>query len=199
MNPKADKRNPLVDAYLGRSNKWREELEQLRTILLDCPLTEELKWGKPCYTFEGSNVVILMPLKECCALLFAKGALLNDAHGILIQPTANTQAARQVRFTNAREIAGMATVVKAYIREAVEAEKAGLEVSYKDISEFAVPEELQSQLDEDAALKTAFRALTPGRQRGYLLYFSAAKQSRTRASRVEKCREQILAGKGLRD
>lgn len=174
-------------------------MEKLRMILLHSPLTEELKWGKPCYTFQESNVVIIMPLKESCALLFAKGALLKDARGLLIRPTENTQAARQMRFTNLREIVALETVLKDYLREAIEVEKAGLEVSYKKISEFTVPEELQSKLDEIPAFKTAFDALTPGRQRGYFLHFSAPKQSKTRESRVEKCMPQILNGKGLND
>jgi uncharacterized protein YdeI (YjbR/CyaY-like superfamily) len=191
--------NPKVDLYLSKAKKWRKELETLRMIILDCQLTEELKWGKPCYTFEKSNVVILLPLKEYCALLFCKGALLNDANGILIKPGENTQAARQIRFTKVREIVEMQTILKAYIRKAIAVEKAGLEVSYKKITEFVIPEELQKKLDEIPALKTAFAALTPGRQRGYILYFSAPKQSRTRESRVEKCRQQILNGKGLND
>jgi uncharacterized protein YdeI (YjbR/CyaY-like superfamily) len=191
--------NPKVDLYLSKAKKWRKELETLRTIILDCQLTEELKWGKPCYTFEKSNVVILLPLKEYCALLFCKGALLNDAKGILIKPGENTQAARQIRFTKVREIVEMETILKAYLRQAIAVEKAGLEVSYKKITEFVIPEELQKKLDEIPALKTAFAALTPGRQRGYILYFSAPKQSRTRESRVEKYRQQILNGKGLND
>ena len=199
MNTKEAKRNPKVDAYFGGAEKWREELAKLRTILLGRPLTEELKWGKPCYTFQESNVVIIMPLKESCALLFAKGALLKDAHGILIQPTENTQAARQMRFTSVREIVATEPVLKTYLDEAIAVEEAGLEVRYKKISEFAVPEELQNKLDASPALKTAFEALTPGRQRGYLLHFSAPKQSSTRGARVEKCRQRILDGKGLND
>ena len=191
--------NPEVDGYLARAEKWQAELAQLRSIILDGGLTEELKWGKPCYTFQGSNVVILLPLKECCALLFARGALLNDPAGILIQPTANTQAARQMRFTNVREIVELESTVKGYLHEAIEVQRSGLEVNYKKISEFAIPEEFQNKLDEIPALKTAYAALTPGRQRGYLLYFSAPKQSKTRESRVEKCRQQILSGKGLND
>jgi uncharacterized protein YdeI (YjbR/CyaY-like superfamily) len=191
--------NPKVDVYLRNAKKWRKELEKLRMIILDCQLTEELKWGKPCYTFEKSNVVILLPLKEYCALLFCKGALLNDAHGILIKPGENTQAARQIRFTNVREIVEMETILKAYIHQAIEVEKAGLEVNYKKITEFVIPEEFQNKLDEIPALKTAFAALTPGRQRGYILYFSAPKQSKTRESRVEKCKQQIPNGKGLND
>jgi uncharacterized protein YdeI (YjbR/CyaY-like superfamily) len=191
--------NSKVDVYLRNAKKWRKELEKLRTIILDCQLTEELKWGKPCYTFRKSNIVIILPLKEYCALLFCKGALLNDVKGILIKPGENTQAARQIRFTNLREIVEMETILKAYIHQAIEVEKAGLEVNYKKTTEFVIPEELQRKLDEITALKTAFAALTPGRQRGYLLYFSAAKQSKTRESRVEKCMPQILNGKGLND
>jgi uncharacterized protein YdeI (YjbR/CyaY-like superfamily) len=184
---------------LSNAKKWRKELELLRRIILDCQLTEELKWDKPCYTFQKSNIVILLPLKEHCVLLFCKGALLDDAKNILTKPTENTQAARQVRFTNAREIAGMETILKAYIHKAIEAEKAGLKVTYKKTTEFPVPEEFQKKLNEIPALKTAFKALTPGRQRGYLLYFSAPKQSKTRESRVEKCMPQILKGIGLHD
>jgi uncharacterized protein YdeI (YjbR/CyaY-like superfamily) len=191
--------NPKVDLYIRKAKKWREELEKLRMIMLDCRLIEELKWGKPCYTFQKSNIVIILPLKEHCALLFCKGALLNDANGILIKPGENTQAARQIRFTNVREIVEMETILKAYIDEAMEVEKAGLEVNYKKITELILPEELQTKLEETPALKTAFAALTPGRQRGYILYFSAAKQSKTRELRIEKCRQRILNGKGLND
>jgi uncharacterized protein YdeI (YjbR/CyaY-like superfamily) len=191
--------NPKVDGYLKRSKEWQEELEKLRLIILDCELTEELKWGKPCYTFQKSNLVVLLPLKEHCALLFCKGALLNDPNGILIRPTENTQAARQIRLTHVREIVEMETILKAYISQAIEVEKAGLKVNFKKITEFIIPEELQNKLDEIPALKTAFHALTPGRQRAYILYFSAAKQSKTRESRVEKCMPQILKGKGLDD
>lgn len=192
-------KNPQVDVYLRNAEKWRKEMEELRRILLSCQLTEELKWGKPCYTFQASNIVIMLPLKERCALLFCKGALLKDTHGILIKPGENTQAARQMRFTSAREIGGMATILKTYIHQAIEAEKAGLEVIYKKTTDFIIPEEFQTRLDQMPALKTAFSALTPGRQRGYILYFSAPKQSKTRESRVEKCRQQILDGKGLND
>ena len=191
--------SPEVDSYLRKAAKWREEVATLRRILLDCQLTEELKWGKPCYTFQKSNVVIILPLKESCALLFAKGALLQDSAGLLIQPTENTQAARQMRFGSVRQIVEMEKTVKAYVHEAMAVEKGGLEVVYKKISEFKIPEELQKKFDDDAALKTAFNALTPGRQRGYLLYFSAPKQSKTRQSRIEKFVQQILSGKGLND
>ena len=191
--------NPKVDVYLSKSTKWQEELEKLRMIILDCQLTEELKWGKPCYTFQESNIVVVLPLKEHCALLFCKGALLNDANGILIKPGENTEAGRQIRFTNVREIVEMETILKAYIYEAIEVEKAGLEVNFKKITELIIPEEFQNKLDEIPALKTAFDALTPGRQRTYIFYFSAPKQSKTRESRVKKCMQQILNGKGLND
>ena len=191
--------NPKVDVYLSDVKKWRKEMEQLRTILLGCQLTEELKWGKPCYAFQTSNIVIILPLKAYCALLFCKGALIKDAHGILVKAGENTQAARQIRLTNLRETGEMEAILKAYIHEAIEAEKAGLKVTYKKITEFKVPEELQKKLDEIPALKTAFKALTPGRQRGYFLYFSAPKQSKTRESRIEKCIPQILKGRGLND
>ncbi len=191
--------NPKVDVYLSNAKKWRKELEKLRMIILDCQLTEELKWGKPCYTFQKNNIVIILPLKEYCTLLFCKDALLNDANGILIKPTENTQAARQIRLTNVREIVEMETILKAYIYEGIEVEKAGLKVNYKKTSEFIIPEEFHKKLDEIPALKTAFDALTPGRQRAYILYFCAPKQSKTRESRVEKCMQQILNGKGLND
>ena len=191
--------NPKVDWYFNKAKKWREESEKLRTIVLDCGLTEELKWGKPCYTFQKSNIVLIHGFKEYCALLFFKGALLKDTKGILIQQTENVQAARQIRFTNVREIVKMEPILKTYIKEAIEAEKAGLKVNFKKASEFKIPEELQNKLDEIPALKTAFNELTPGRQRGYILYFSAPKQSKTRESRVEKCTQQILNGQGLND
>jgi uncharacterized protein YdeI (YjbR/CyaY-like superfamily) len=191
--------NPKVDGYVRNSKKWQQELQKLRMIILDCQLSEELKWGKPCYTFQKSNVVVIIPLKESCALMFCKGALLNDANGILIKPGEHTQAGRWIKFTNVREIVEMATILKAYIYEALEVEKAGLKVNYKKTSEFIIPQEFQNKLDEIPTLKTAFDALTPGRQRAYILYFSAPKQSKTRESRVEKCRQQILNGKGLND
>jgi uncharacterized protein YdeI (YjbR/CyaY-like superfamily) len=194
-----NKTNPQVDVFLVKAEKWQEEFGKLRAILLRCPLTEELKWGKPCYTFQGSNIVIVHGFKEYCALLFSKGALLKDPKGILVQQTENVQAARQIRFTHVREIVKMEPVLKAYIEEAIEVERAGLEVSYKKTSEFKVPEEFQKKLDVTPALKKAFHALTPGRQRAYLLYFSAAKQSKTREARVEKWKQQILNGKGLDD
>lgn len=190
--------NPKVDGFFKKAKKWREELEELRRVILDCPLTEELKWGKPCYTFQESNIVILQGFKEFCALLFAKGALLKDPHGLLEKPGESTQAARRIPFTHVREIVKLAPVLKAYVREAIAAEKAGLKVEFKKNPE-PIPEELQNKLDEIPAFKTAFEALTPGRQRAYILYFSAPKQSKTRESRVEKWRPQILKGKGLND
>jgi uncharacterized protein YdeI (YjbR/CyaY-like superfamily) len=191
--------NPKVDFYFNKAKRWQEELEKLRSIVLGCELTEDLKWGVPCYTFQKSNVVLIHTFKEYCALLFFKGALLKDPNSILIQQTKNTQATRQIRFTSTREIVKMKTVLKAYIQEAIEIEKAGLKVSYKKTSEFAIPEEFQNKLDDVPALKAAFKALTPGRQRAYVLYFSAPKQSKTRASRVEKSMQKILIGKGLND
>ncbi|HEX9151246.1 MAG TPA: YdeI family protein [Flavobacterium sp.] len=191
--------NSKVDVYLGKIEKWREEVEQLRRILLDCQLTEELKWGVPCYTFQKSNIVLIHVFKEYCALLFFKGALLKDTNGILVQQTDNTQAARQIRFTGVREIVEMESVIKAYIYEAIEVEKAGLKVDFKKTEEFVIPEEFQNKLKEIPALKTAFDTLTPGRQRAYILHFSAPKQSKTRESRVEKWMPQILNGKGLND
>jgi len=191
--------NPRVDTFLSEATQWREEFTELRRIILDCGLTEELKWGHPCYTFQGSNIVLIHGFKEYCAILFCKGALLKDAKGILIQQTENVQAARQVRFTKVGEIVKLGPTLKAYIREAIEAEKAGLKVEYKKTSEFKMPEEFKNKLEENPALKTAFKALTPGRQRAYLLYFAAAKQSKTREARIEKCQAQILKGKGLTD
>jgi uncharacterized protein YdeI (YjbR/CyaY-like superfamily) len=193
------RRNPGVDAYVGKATTWRREVRKLRTILLGSGLAEELKWGKPCYTFGNSNVAIIIPLKEHCALMFCKGALLKDAKGILGKPGENTQAGRWIKFTKVREIAGMEAILRAYIHEAIEAEKAGLKVEFKKITEFPVPGEFKEKAAEIPALKTAFDALTPGRRRAYLLYFSAAKQSKTRVSRVEKCMPQILAGRGLND
>jgi uncharacterized protein YdeI (YjbR/CyaY-like superfamily) len=191
--------NPKVDEFLSKAKKWKEEYEKLRHIVLNCELTEEFKWMHPCYTFEKKNIVLIHGFKEYCALLFFKGALLHDAHGILVKQTENVQAARQIRFTNVREIVAMESILKAYIHEAVEVEKAGLKVNFKNNTEFIVPEELQNKFDEIPALKTAFEALTPGRQRAYILYFSEPKQSKTRKSRVEKYMQQILNGKGLND
>jgi uncharacterized protein YdeI (YjbR/CyaY-like superfamily) len=191
--------NPKVDFYFNKAKKWQQELEKLRMIVLDCGLTEELKWGVPCYTFQKSNLVLIHVFKEYCALLFFKGSLLNDAYGILIRQTENVQAARQIRFTNVREIGKMKTILKAYIYEAIELEKAGLKVNLKNTSEFKIPEEFQKKLEKSAALRTAFNALTPGRQRAYILYFSTPKLSKTRESRVDTSMRQILNGKGLDD
>ncbi len=193
------KPNPKVEWYFAKAKQWQEEIKNLRTIALDCGLTEELRWGCPCYTFQSNHIVLIHVFKEYCALLFFKGALFNDPKGILVQQTKNVQSARQIRFTSVRQIDEMKTVVKAYIREAIEVEKAGLKVEFKKTSEFEMPEEFINKLDEDPDLKTAFDALTPGRQRGYLLYFSAAKQSKTREARIEKYTKHILNGKGLDD
>ena len=191
--------NPKVDAYLRRAKKWQEEFKKLRIIILDCGLTEEVKWGVPCYTFEKRNIVLIHGFKEYCALLFFKGVLLNDAEGILVAQTENVQATRQIRFTGVREIVKLEPILKAYIYEAIEMERAGLKVKFKKTTEFKTPEEFRNKLDKVPELKTAFYALTPGRQRAYLLYFSAPKQSKTRESRVEKYVKQILRGKGLND
>ncbi|MBP1950814.1 YdeI/OmpD-associated family protein [Virgibacillus litoralis] len=189
--------NPKVDDFLSKAEKWKEEYEKLRSIVLDCELTEELKWNLPCYTFQKSNIVIIQGFKEYCAIMFFKGTLLNDSNGILVRPGENSQAQRQIRFTNVQEIAAMETILKAYIYDAIEVEKAGLEVKKK--TEFKIPEELENKFDESPALKTAFEDLTPGRQRAYIIYFSKAKQSKTRESRIEKYIHQILNGKGLND
>ena len=191
--------NPKVDFFFDKATKWQKEYEQLRTIILDCGLTEELKWGCPCYTFQKNNIVLIHGFKEYCALLFFKGALLHDAKSVMIQQTENVQAGRQIRFTNVREITKMKTTLKAYVNEAIEVEKAGLKVNFKKTSEYNIPEEFQNKLKKHAALKTAFQALTPGRQRAYIFYFSQPKQSKTRESRIEKYMQQILNGKGLND
>ncbi len=191
--------NPKVDFFFRKAKQWQVEFETLRMIVLDSGLSEELKWGQPCYTSQKKNIVLIHGFKEYCALLFFKGALLHDPKGILIQQTQNVQAGRQIRFTSAREIAKMKAVLKAYIHEAIKVEEAGLKVTLKKTGDFKIPEEFQIKLNEIPALKTAFRALTPGRQRGYIFYFSAPKQSQTRESRVEKCIRQILKGKGLND
>jgi uncharacterized protein YdeI (YjbR/CyaY-like superfamily) len=191
--------NPKVDEFLSKTQKWQEEFITLRRIVLDCQLTEELKWGVPCYTFQNSNVVLMHGFKEYCALLFVKGALLKDAMGILITQTENTQAARQLRFTSVEEIEELEPILKTYLNQAIEIEKSGLKVDFKKTAEYKIPEEFQKKLDEIPALKAAFEALTPGRQRAYLLYFSGAKQAKTREARVEKYMEQILNGKGLDD
>ena len=194
-----NKMNPKVDWCFAKAKKWQQEMETLRTIVLDCGLTEELKWGQPCYTFQNNNIVIIHGFKEYCALLFFKGVLLKDAKHILIQQTENVQAGRQIRFTNLKEITEKEKILKAYIFEAVEVEKAGLKVKLKKTADYKVPEEFQNKLNKIPALKTAFHALTPGRQRGYLYYFSQAKQSKTREQRIEKYMKQILSGKGLDD
>ena len=191
--------NPKVDWFFSKDTKWQKEYEKLRTIILGCGLIEELKWGCPCYMFENTNIVLIHGFKEYCALLFFKGALLNDPNGILIQQTKNVQSARQIRFTNVKEIVKMEKTLKAYIYEAIEVEKAGLKVKLKKTSEYKIPEEFQKKLDKIPTLKKAFNALTPGRQRAYIFYFSQPKQSKTRESRVEKYMKQILSGKGLDD
>jgi uncharacterized protein YdeI (YjbR/CyaY-like superfamily) len=191
--------NPKVDFFFNKASNWQKEFGKLRTIVLDCGLTEELKWGQPCYTLEKTNIVLIHGFKEYCALLFMKGALLKDARKILIQQTENVQAARQIRFTNVAEIAKMEKILKAYIYEAIEVERAGLKVKLKKTTQFTIPEEFQNKLNKMPALKTAFKALTPGRQRAYILYFSAPKQVKTRESRIEKSMKQILKGKGLND
>lgn len=191
--------NPKVDFYFNKAKKWQDELKELRTVALDCHLVEELKWGCPCYTFGKSNIVLIHVFKDYCAFLFFKGALLKDVKKILIQQTENVQAARQARFTSVKEISKLEKTLKAYIFEAVEIEEKGLKVPMKKTKEYAIPEEFQIKLDKSATLKKAFYALTPGRQRGYLLYFSSAKQAKTREERVEKYTKQILDGKGLDD
>jgi uncharacterized protein YdeI (YjbR/CyaY-like superfamily) len=193
------KSNPKLDAYFNESREWPKELAKLRAIILGCGLVEELKWGKPCYTFEGNNLIILYRLKESCAVGFLKGTLLKDSQGILIAPGENSQSNRYAKFTSVREIAEKEAVLKAYIRETIDAEKAGLKVQFKEITEHQVPAELEQKWKANPALKKAFRSLTPGRQRGYLLYFSGAKQPATREARIDKCTPQILKGRGLHD
>ena len=192
-------RNPKVDALISKSKTWRAAFEALRTIILDCELTEELKWGQPCYTLGKANIVLIHGFKEYCAILFFKGASLKDPDSLLIQQTENVQAARQIRFTSAQEVARMENLLKSYIAEAIEVEKSGLKVDFKETREFSMPEEFKLKLGETPGLKTAFEQLTPGRQRAYLLHFSSAKQAKTREARIEKCLPQILAGKGLDD
>ena len=192
-------KNPKVDAFLSREKKWTEEFKKLREIILDCNLTEELKWGVPCYTYEKKNIVLMHGFKDYCAILFPKGALLKDSDQILIIQTENVQAARQVRFTNVQQIELLEPILKAYIQEAIEVEKSGLKVEFKKTEDFNMPEEFQEYLHEMPDLKTAFEALTPGRQRAYLLYFSAPKQSKTRVARIEKSIQPIFNGKGLND
>ena len=191
--------NPKVDFFFTKAEKWQEEFAKLRMIVLDCGLTEELKWGVPCYTFQNSNIVLIHGFKEYCALLFHKGALLQDPNGLLIQQTANVQAARQIRFTSVSEIVELEPLLKAYIEDAIAVENAGLQVDFKKTTEFSMPEEFINQLEEVPGLQDAFDALTPGRQRAYLLYFSAPKQSKTRVARIEKWIQPILEGKGLND
>jgi uncharacterized protein YdeI (YjbR/CyaY-like superfamily) len=192
-------KNPKVDAFLARSETWQKEMEKLRKILLGFPLVEELKWGVPCYTFQDTNVVLFHAFKDYCAVLFFKGALLKDPEGILVQQTKSIQAARQMRFTNVREITTLEPVLKAYVSAAIEVDKAGLKVAYKKTDDFSIPHELQQKFARMPALKSAFKALTPGRQRAYLLYFAAAKQAKTRESRIEKYIDHILGGKGMDD
>jgi uncharacterized protein YdeI (YjbR/CyaY-like superfamily) len=194
-----EKMNPKVDEFITQAKKWQEEYVKLRTIILDCGLDEELKWGVPCFTFKKKNIVLIHGFKEYCAILFIKGALLNDAGSVLIQQTENVQAARQIRFTNLQEIIELESTLKAYILEAIELEKAGVKVNYKKTPDYIIPEEFQSKLDGIPSLKTAFESLTPGRQRAYIFYFSQPKQSKTRQARVEKYIQQILNGKGLND
>jgi uncharacterized protein YdeI (YjbR/CyaY-like superfamily) len=191
--------NPKVDFFFRKAEQWQQEFEKLRMIILDCGLIEELKWGVPCYTFQKSNIVLIHGFKEYCAILFVKGALLKEGNGILIQQTLNVQSARQIRFTNVREIAELEPILKTYIKEAIEVEKAGLKVNYKKTSEYNLPKEFQKKLDEIPALKDAFEALTPGRQRAYIFYFSQPKLSKTREARVEKSIDLILDGLGLND
>lgn len=191
--------NPKVDFYFDNDKKWQKETAQLRTIVLSCRLTEELKWGCPCYSLDSKNIVLIHVFKEYCALLFFKGSLLNDPKNILIQQTENVQAARQIRFTDTGEIIKLKATLKAYIYEAIETEKAGLKVELKKTAEYTIPEEFQMQLDKIPALQNAFYALTPGRQRGYILHFSSPKQSKTREARIVKSISQILKGKGLND
>lgn len=195
------KSNPKVEEFLNRPSQWKEAYEKLRSIIFDCgdELTEEFKWMHPCYTFEKKNIVLIHGFKEYCALLFHKGALLKDPHGILIQQTENVQAARQIRFTHLEQIIESEETIKEYIHQAIEVEKSGLEIEFKKTTEFPMAEEFEKKLEEMPELKTAFEDLTPGRQRAYLLHFSTPKQSKTRESRIEKCIPQILAGKGLND
>lgn len=191
--------NSKVDFFFENDSRWQKEYAPLRKIVLNCGLTEELKWGQPCYTFQKKNIVLIHGFKEYCAYLFFKGALLKDDEHILIQQTEHVQSARQVRFTNVKQIVKLEKTLKAYIYEAIELERAGLKVKLKESSEYKIPEEFQKKLDKNKNLKIAFDALTPGRQRGYLFYFSQPKQSKTRESRIEKCIPQILDGKGLND
>lgn len=199
MMERNERMSPKVDGFMRKAKQWKEEFEHLREIVLDCGLTEDIKWMHPCYMLEDKNVVLIHGFKEYCALLFHKGALLKDQQRILVQQTENVQAARQIRFANKQEIIKMEPVIKKYIHEAIEIEKAGLKVEFKKNTDFAIPIELEKKFNATPALKTAFDALTPGRQQGYILHISSAKQSKTRESRVEKCMPKILAGKGLND
>jgi uncharacterized protein YdeI (YjbR/CyaY-like superfamily) len=191
--------NPKVDTYLSKAQNWQKEMKKLRMVLLDCGLTEELKWGKPCYVFQKSNIVVIQGFKEYCAILFFKGVLLNDPNGVLVKTGENTRVGRQIRFNSVREIVEIEPVLKAYIYEAIEVEKAGLKVPLKNGPEPVLPVEFKNKLEKSPALKGAFKALTPGRQKAYIFYFSAPKQAKTREARVEKCVKQILKGKGLND
>lgn len=192
-------KNPKVDEFITKTQKWQEEFMKLREIVLSCPLNEEIKWGKPCYSYQKENIVLIHGFKDYCALLFIKGVLLKDPKGLLIQQTEHVQAGRQLRFSNVFEIESMESDIKSFIKEAIEAEKSGQEVEFKKTSEYTIPEEFQNKLSKDPSLKTAFEKLTPGRQRAYLLYFSTPKQAKTRESRIEKYIPQILSGKGLND
>ncbi|HEY3332434.1 MAG TPA: DUF1801 domain-containing protein [Capsulimonadaceae bacterium] len=191
--------NPKIDAYISNSKQWQVVMQHLRVILLQCPLTEEMKWGQPCYTAHGANIAILGPMKRHCALSFFKGSLLSDPHKLLVQPGKNTQAGRWIQFTSPEQVDAMAAIINAYILEAIALEQAGAKVEYKSTAEYAVPGEFQVALDGNPELKAAFDMLTPGRQRAYLLYFAAAKQAKTREARIEKCTPQILSAKGLND
>lgn len=191
--------NSKVDFFFDKAQQWQEEFEKLRKIALGTELVEDLKWGCPCYTYEGKNIFLIHGFKEYCALLFFKGALMNDPENILIQQTENVQAARQIRFTNLQQIIDLEKIIKEYMFQAVEVEESGVKVEMKKTKEFEIPEEFQQKLDENPELKTAFETLTQGRQRAYLLYFSSAKQSKTRESRIEKYIPEILNGKGLND
>ncbi|HVU34970.1 MAG TPA: DUF1801 domain-containing protein [Opitutaceae bacterium] len=199
MKPDATAKNPKVEASIASEDNWHDEIRKLRSIVLECPLTEEVKWGKPCYTHEGHNIVLIHVFKAYAALLFFKGALLKDPEGLLVQQTENVQSGRQLRFTSVREIADRKAIIKDYIQEAIAVEQAGLKVTLKTTADYQVPPELKTRLDHQPALKKAFAALTPGRQRAYLFYFSGAKQSTTREARIAKYVPRILAGKGLND
>ncbi len=191
--------NPKVDWFFDKTSKWQKEFKHLRTLILECKLTEELKWGVPCYTFSNNNIVLIHGFKDYCAILFHKGALLTDSKKTLVQQTQNVQSARQIRFTSLQEIIELEPSIKDYLFEAIQVEKMGLKVELKKTAEFNMPEEFLTQLEQNPALEAAFSALTPGRQRGYLLYFSAPKQAKTRVARIEKYTEQILEGRGLDD